>query len=286
MTRAANTHAKLASDPVYGSLYRDDRVQLPATFDRDPAEFVPSAVLPQGGRSRTYSYNYAKKTCLEHHVRYYQLIHGIDRVVGDLRTSLARRGLAERTVIIFSSDHGLLLGDYAMGGKALLYDLTARVPFIVFDPALPSGSRGRTVDDFVLSVDVAPTLLAYAGVAVPDSMQGRSLRALIAGVSTSWRTDIFLENLYIGRSNPLIEAIRTPRWKYVRYFQRPGNRYRDTDVDFRGKDPIFEQLFDLAEDPGELLNAIGNTAHAKILERLRERCRAVSDELIAQRAAD
>jgi hypothetical protein len=114
-------------------------------------------------------------------------------------------------------------------------------------------------------------------------MQGRSLKELLEDPTLPWREEIFLENLYTGRSNPFIEAVRTRDWKYVRYFARPGDTYEEGDVDFRRQQPVLEQLFDLKKDPGELRNEAGNPAHSAVLERLRTRCASYSAGLLKQR---
>ena len=285
MRTPANTVPRLKDHPIYGSPYRDARVDIPAATATDPSPHIPTRVLPQAKRRKCYPYDYTRPQCLEHHVRYYQLITGIDKVVGQLRASLQRRGLAANTVILFTSDHGLLMGEYGMGGKALLYDLATRIPFLVHDPRLPAARRGTALDAFVLSADVAPTLLGYAGIPAPAWMQGRDLRPLLADPAIPWRDHVFLENLYTGRDNPLIEAVRTRDWKYARYFACPGATYREADVDFAGKAPIFEQLFDLRSDPAETKNLLGDPQHAATLAGLRRRCAQHSADQIRRRRA-
>ena len=88
----------------------------------------------------------------------------------------------------------------------------------------------------------------------------------------------------MGWHNPLIEGVRTKRWKYVRYFKNPGGRYTDEDVDFRNQEPIFEQLFDLKDDPAEVKNLAGNVQHAKRLKQLRARCKKYSEEMMKMRS--
>jgi len=285
MTTPAHTVAQLRDHPIYGKLYRDEEVKIPAETARDTEPYIPRRVLPQAKRRRCYSYAYTRPTAREHHYRYYQLITGIDAVVGRLRKSLARRGLADRTVIVFSSDHGLLMGEYGMGGKSLLYDLATRIPLVIHDPALPKDRRGKTIDAFAISADIAPTLLSYAGLEPPGDVQGRDLRPLLADPDRPWRDEVFLENLYVGRDNPFIEAVRTKRFKYVRYFANPGNHYSDEQADFAGKTPVFEQLFDLRADPQEKTNLVGEARHRGVLQRLRARCRKRSADLIARRKA-
>ena len=294
MTKHADDNIRLQDHPVYGGLYRDNNVDIPKECDTNTGRHIPIDVLRQEGRKKTYSYDYTKETCREHHYRYFQLITGIDHAIGQLLDSLKERGLKENTVIIFSSDHGLLMGEYGMGGKALLYDLTTKIPLIVYDPTLPKYKRGNENDALTLSADVAPTIMEYAGIKPPEFMQGQSLIKLIHDSDINWRKDIFLENLYTGRFNPLVEAVREKEWKYVRYFQNPGHNngkevltrsgyYLDEDVDFRGKTPIYEQLSDLSTDPYEDNNLVQNSKYTKILNRLRKRCERHSSHIMVEK---
>uniref|UniRef100_UPI0035675938 sulfatase-like hydrolase/transferase n=1 Tax=Pontiella sp. TaxID=2837462 RepID=UPI0035675938 len=282
MTQPANSIDRLAGHPIYGDLYRDVEIELPEETGQDPGAFIPTALMKQDGRKKTYSFSYTRETSLEQHYRYYQLITGIDHAVGQMIQSLEKRGLLENTVIIYSSDHGLLMGEYGMGGKALAYDLTARVPFILYDPSLPAERRGTVSDALIMNVDVAPTLLDYAGLPAPDPCQGQSLRPLLRQPEAAWRDSVFVENLFVGRDNPFVEAVRSKRWKYVRYFDHDGGwNYDEDDLDFSNRKPDFEQLFDLEADPGERNNLIGQ--YPEVLERLRAQCRKESAEQMALR---
>ena len=285
MTKAANTHPRLADHPVYGALYRDREIELPGTFRDDTAKHIPLDVHPREGRMSTYSYSYGdEKVLREHRVRYYQLVHGVDIAVGKLRKSLEKRGMAGNTVIVYSSDHGLLMGEYAMGGKSLLYDLTTRVPLIVYDPRASADERGNEIDELVLSIDVPATIVSYGGVEVPASMQGHDLRTLMAAPESEWRDEIFLESLFLLRTGPYMEAVRTKEWKYVRYFKSDKSQYAEADVDFDGREPAFEQFFDLVNDPGEERNLIAEAVHAERIADFRQRCRAHSQSLVRARA--
>ena len=285
MTNPANSHPKLAGHPVYGSLYRDREMDIPSSFGDDTAKHIPLEVHPREGRMQTYSYSYlGEEVVREHKIRYYQLIHGVDTAVGKLRGSLEERGLAGNTVIIFSSDHGLLMGEYAMGGKSLLYDLTTRVPLIVYDPRAIDGERGSIIDELVLSIDVPATIVSYGGAEIPSSMQGRDLRPLMANPDTDWRDEIFLESLFLLRTGPFMEAVRTKEWKYVRYFPSHEEQYAEADTDFEGLEPAFEQLFDLVNDPGELVNLIADESQLERVESFRERCKQHSAGLVEARS--
>lgn len=284
MTRPANENPRLQGNPFYDALYRDIGIRIPADTGTDPYRFIPEFILDQdkGRRTRTYNYDYDRQTCLEHHVRYYQTITGLDHVIGRLREDLRRRGLAENTVILYGSDHGLLMGEYGMGGKALLYDLASKIPCIIHDPRLPDERCGRELDHLVSSLDYTRTILDYAGVQPVEYMDGRSLRPLVEGKEIPWRDELFLESLYTGRDNPFQEGIRMGKWKYIRMYDGAG-RYDEAHVDFAGRVPEFEMLFDLEADPGERDNLIASHADSPILAKLREKCSQQSKALNGRR---
>ncbi|MCA9102266.1 MAG: sulfatase [Planctomycetales bacterium] len=193
---------------------------------------------------------------------YYRLVSGIDRSVGRILELLAERGDADNTVIVFTSDHGFLLGEHGLAGKWFMFDESIRVPLVVHDPRAAASRHGATVDLPVLNIDVAPTLLALADVAVPPAMQGTSLVPLVAGETPPWRDDWYYEHRFEHPRIAKSDGVRNERWKYVRYDE---------------VSPVYEQLFDLENDPGEEHNLIDDPAYASTLTALRERC----DELKA-----
>ena len=286
MTRPANENPKLKGNPFYDTLYRDIDIQIPAETGTDPYRFIPEFIMDQdqGRRTKTYTYSYTRPTCREHHVRYYQVITGLDHVIGKVWANLDRRGLTDNTVIIYASDHGLLMGEYGMGGKALLYDLASKIPCFVYDPSLPAQRRGRVVKELASSLDVTKTILDYAGVAATDFMSGQSLRPLVQGRDVPWRQELFLESLYTGRDTPFQEGIRLGQWKYIRMYDGKTH-YSESDLDFADRKPEFEMLFDLQADPKEMHNLIEEQAESTILATLRRKCAEHSQSLNARRAA-
>ncbi len=293
MTHPANGNPKISDHPVYGDLYRDKDVEIPKETAENPYEHIPEDVLEQDLRKNTYSYSYEEDTCLEHHYRYYQLITGIDKAVGKLVKSLEQKGIADDTVIIYSSDHGLLMGEYGMGGKALLYDLTTRIPFIVYDPDIPKDKKGRVSEDFVVSIDVAPTIVSLAGQEVPETMQGIDLTDAVYGNNYGRRSEVYLESMYVGRKNPFIETLRAERYKYIRYFANPGKPedqeefnkhwgwYPDRVMDLNDKEIIFEQFFDLEKDPEEKNNLIDDPELQKVIDKFRSKLKKRSASLVS-----
>jgi arylsulfatase A-like enzyme len=273
----ANGNPRLRGHPFYDTLYRDSPPDIAEHTGKSPFAFIPEGVIDHQARQQWYAYNYDRQLQPEHLIRYYQTISGVDAVIGDLLRQLEEQGLADNTVIIYSSDHGLLNGEYGTGGKALLYDLVARIPLIVHDPRRGHTAAPEVSEDLVLSIDVPATLLSLAGVAIPEAMQGRAL-----GDGKLPRQEIFLESLTVAEGNPFMEALRSREWKYIRYFARTGCPYGEEQLDLNAADPVFEQLFHIASDPGERVNLAGMKKHRAVLQAFRARAKQRSADLTAQ----
>lgn len=181
---------------------------------------------------------------------YYKMISTIDDNLGRLRKRLAELKIADNTIIILLGDNGYFLGERGLAGKWLMYENSIRVPLIIYDPR---AEQSRTVQQLALNIDISPTILDYAGIEAPASIQGRSLRPLLAGQTQSWRKDFVCEHLYELPYIPKSEGIRTKKWKYFRYLDYPGN----------------EELYNLERDPMELNNLVGVQAYQGILRHLR-----------------
>ena len=275
---------KLKGHPVYGYLYRDQGIGIPAETATDPYQYIPKVLMDQeqGRKNKIYPYDYTHESCREHHIRYYQQITGLDLVIGDMVETLKAKGLDQNTVIIFASDHGLLMGEYGMGGKGLLYDLTAKFPCFVYDPRMPDHKRGRNIKALISSLDITSTILDYADADQPCEMTGQSLLPLMDDEGVPWRDVIFLENLYTGRDTPFSEGIRKGKWKYIRMFDGI-EPYSEKDTDFSERTNDFEQLYDLENDPGERINLIAEYEGKEVLSDLRVACQNGSDDLNARR---
>jgi len=225
---------------------------------------LPKFVQESEGRKR-WQRRFADAEMFQNIVRdYHRLIHGVDREVGRILETLRERQLADNTIIVFTADNGFFLGERGMADKWLPYEDSIRVPFIVYDPRLPAGQRGRRLEAMVLNIDLAPTLLDYAGLTAPERMQGRSVRPLVEGKNPTWRTEWFYEHLTLPQRIPPTEGVRTERWKYFRWM---------------GADPVMEELYDLKADPLEEHNLAGKPEHAKTLAELRARWEQLRNEL-------
>jgi arylsulfatase A-like enzyme len=197
----------------------------------------------------------------------YRLLTGADQAVGRITAELKSLGFDENTVIIYTSDHGSFYGEHGFGGKWLMHEESIRTPMIIRDPRLPRDKAGKTIDEMVLNLDVPATLLDLAGVPMPVGIQGKSLLPFTRGQKPEWRSEWFYENHFRNqKAGPIAasEGIRTQDWKYIRYIDN---------------DPVYEQLFDLKNDPREETNLAGSPAHSDRLISMRTRWKLWKNQL-------
>lgn len=229
-------------------------------------------------------------------------VERFDRDIGALVEALERAGELERTVIIVTSDNGMPFP----GAKATLYDGGTRVPLVIRWPGV--ARAGHVSSDLVTLTDLAPTILEAAGLDVPADMTGRSLRALLDGrTRAAGRDTVFLErerhaNVRAGDLSYPSRAVRTRQHLYVRNLRPdrwpagdpvlhhsvgpfgdiddgPSKQVLMVDVDaahasFRQHafdKRAAEELYDVANDPGQLRNVAGDPANADVLRDLRVR---------------
>jgi arylsulfatase A-like enzyme len=184
----------------------------------------------------------------------------VDENVGRVMDFLEDAGLADDTVVVYTSDQGFYLGEHGWFDKRFMYEESLRMPLIV---RFPSEIAPRVADDMVLNLDFAPTFLDYAGVPIPAEMQGESMRRVLAGrTPPDWRRSVYY-HYYEYPGSPLIKrhyGVRTERYKLIRF-------YYDIEA---------WELYDLESDPHELHNVYDDPSYATVvvemkaeLERLR-----------------
>ena len=242
-------------------------VTIPSPANADPAFFaaLPPFLQQNENRKRWHTRFNTPENYQRNVKGYWRMISAVDRMVGRFVTELERWGMADNTVIIFTSDHGFMIGERGYSDCWLLYEGSLRVPLVVCDLRPDAPARGIESDQLSLNIDLSPTMLELAGLEVPPMVQGNSLVPLLRGENPAWRDDFFCEHLF-NTPNIVIppsEGVRSNKWKYIRYFTQ---------------DPLYEELFDLEADPDETQNMCQNPAYAKDLDRLRLRC----DQLLAE----
>ena len=224
--------------PEYRERYYDRNLPLPAnTMPQHP--FDNGALILRD--ENLAAWPRTEDVIRDQLAEYYGLITHLDEQVGRILDALDENGQAENTIVVYAADHGLSVGSHGLLGKQNLYEHSMRCPLIVRGPGIP---RGET-DALTYLFDLFPTLLVQAGVAPPSGIDGRDLAPLWSGGDPTWRKSLFLPYRDVMR------AVRDDRYKLIVY---PKVNHR--------------QLFDLAEDPDELLNLAADPGHAGIAARL------------------
>lgn len=195
----------------------------------------------------------------EHLPSYYGIVARLDECLGRVLSELERLGLADRTIVAFTSDHGSHFRTRNSEYKRSCHEGSIRIPMVAQGPGL---DRSLVVPELVSLVDLPPTLLDAAGLAVPEQMHGRSMMPLVERRPEGWPEEVFVQisEAVVGR------AIHTQRWKYC--VHAPDKRgARDA-----GSDEYVERhIYDLAADPWEQVNLIGRRDYRQVADELGER---------------
>ncbi|MYH63275.1 MAG: sulfatase-like hydrolase/transferase [Caldilineaceae bacterium SB0675_bin_29] len=184
-----------------------------------------------------------------HIAEYYGMISDMDEKIGEMLDTLARKGLAEDTIVVYTADHGLSVGQHGLLGKQNLYDHSVRVPLILRGPGVPGGKQ---IDALSHTYDVYPTLCELAGLEIPASADAKSLAPLLAG--TAEETRPYLHSVY----KHVQRMTQDREWKLITY-RRDGDQGSNR-----------TQLFHLASDPWELKDLSEDASVATERERLEE----------------
>ena len=249
--------------PAMDGLYTDFTVPKPPLSDSEFYDSLPEFLRDSTLNRVRWHWRFDEPEKAQEMTKgYYRMISGVDAALGRLISELQALGLSENTVIVLMGDNGYFLGERGYAGKWLPYDLSIRVPLIVFDPR--AEEQGIVPQPFALNIDIPPTLLVLAGIDSPKEMQGKSLLPLLHGETPSdWRTDFFVEHLFEHEQIPKHEGVRGQRYQYARYFEQ---------------DPVYEELYDLRADPMQIRNLANNPDYADVLETMRKRTDELRDE--------
>ena len=188
---------------------------------------------------------------------YYRLATEVDATCGEILAELQEQGVAENTLIIFTTDNGYYHAEHGLADKWYPHQESIRVPLIIHDPRMAIEYRGETNDEYTLNVDLAPTILSAAKIAAPPTMQGADISQLyLAGERPQWRDQFFYEHPMLRNSEfiPASEALVRKDWKYFYWpeFER-------------------EQLFHIENDPIEEIDLAADPKFAGRLAEMRKR---------------
>lgn len=202
---------------------------------------------------------------------YLRTAEGLDDSVGRLLDHLDQTGLSGDTVVVYTSDQGMFLGEHDYIDKRWIFDESLRLPLFVRHP--PTVAPGTVVEEVVSNLDFAPTLLDLAGVPIPPSMQGRSLRPLLSGAGGPWDDEIYYRYWMhlTDHDVPAHLGIRSRRYKLICFYGLPLDA---TDA-VPEPTPAGWELYDLECDPYETRNVFGEPEYREVAGQLRNRLTAL-----------
>ena len=286
-------HRPWEPDEKHKHLYEDVEIPEPETFYDDYATRAQAAVEAKMRIDRDMNDEVdlkgrppegltpleLKKWRYQRYIKdYLRCVASIDDNVGRLLDYLDEEGIAEDTIVIYTSDQGFFLGDHGWYDKRFMYEESLRMPFIVRYPReIKAGSR---MGAMALNIDFPCTFLDYAGVPIPGEMQGRSLRPLFRGeVPSGWRTSMYYRYwMHLDEYHNVYShyGIRTHRYKLIYYYAEALG----TSGSLEESRPPEWELFDLEKDPYELNNVYSDPAYADTVKALKTELRRLQLEAL------
>ncbi len=240
----------------YKNMYKDVVIPKPVTASEKYWNQLPDFLGTEEnfGRIRWKGLFGTDALYQENVKNYYRLITGVDDVVGNMMAQLKEQGIDKNTIIIVMGDQGMFLGEHGMEGKWYGYEESIRLPLIIYNPLTGDKIKQYRASQIALNIDIAPTILGFAGITPPKGTQGMNLFDVIEN-KTPERKDFFYQHYYLGSPHiPKVEGVVGKRFKYMNYIEHG-----------------YEQLFDIQHDPHEIDNLADNAKYKKELDALRKK---------------
>ncbi|MHA2000292.1 MAG: sulfatase/phosphatase domain-containing protein, partial [Promethearchaeota archaeon] len=272
------------------------RIPVPDEADLDEYELIPYDPLDEEKEFDPVSFatlEERKNWMYQRYMKkYLRVIASIDDNVGRLLDYLDGEGLAENTIVMYTSDQGFFLGDHGWYDKRFMYEESLHMPFLIRYPKeIPPGSASKAL---ILNVDFAPTWLDFAGIDVPEEMQGESFREVLNGrTPPSWRTSMYYrywQERDGSHDTTAHYGIRTvgpfrPEMKLI-YYYADGMGIKDTGRDLHGENAnqprsvhVKEwECFDLDSDPYEMTNVYAVPGYSGIIQELKDEMHALQEK--------
>jgi len=285
------SHRTWKPAPRHFTLYDDVDIPEPETFwddyegkpdviksvkmhmmDLDPITDL-KALVPEGlTREEEIEWRYQR-----YMKDYLRVVAAMDEGIGRMLDKLEEEGIANNTIVVYTSDQGFFLGDHGWFDKRLMYEESLGMPLLIQYPERIK--PGTTSDDIVVNVDFGPTLLDLMGVEIPDHVQGRSFAPILDGETP----DDWPESMYYrywmhrdgAHNTPAHYGVRTKTHKLICYYNDP----LDQEGANGPADPIEWELFDLVDDPLEMRNVIDDPAYGAVRAELATELARLQSEL-------
>jgi arylsulfatase A-like enzyme len=249
-------HRPVSPDPKFDDVYAGKKFTKPGNFGRKHADHL--AEQSKKGRQYTRFSEWKYDTDYDGVMaKYNQLVYAIDVSIGMIREELGRQGIADNTVIIYTSDNGYICGSHGYASKVLPLEESSRVPLMIYDPRSKISGKKLRSDALTGNIDFAPTILELAGLPIPSNIDGKSLLPLVEKPSKDIRKQMAFMNVWGQTPTHSLTALEK-NFKYT-YWWYGGEGMTPT-----------EELFDTANDPLELKNMANDPAYKADLERMRK----------------
>lgn len=249
--------------PRHKDLFKDVTVPKPSTFDLDAQGCPGKPAAFRDADNRIGHPNHKDVPSLDKFVKdYLATVTAVDENIGRVFKTLEGIGKLDDTVMLHTGDNGFFMGEWNRFDKRFMHEVSIRVPLIVRYPRLiKAGSRPEPM---ALNIDLAPTVLDFAGAPVPKEMHGRSLVPVLKGDSPGWRKDWYYEYYEFPGPHSVKKnrGVRTERYKLIHYYN----------------DPQEYELYDLQKDPEERVNLADDPGHADLRKQLLGRIDALRRE--------
>ncbi len=254
MVSFANPHPPFVAPPEYMALYPPESVALPDDWQSEDWPHHPAVDWLR--RQQQIDTPFDEATIRRAIATYYGMVTFTDAQIGRVLAALDEAGLADETTIVYTSDHGEMLGEHGLWFKCCMYEASVGIPLIIAGPGVPSGA---VCDTAVSLVDVAPTLLDALGVS-GDALDPRHAGQSLLGIaSTPTHMRPIFSEFHGALSHSGMTMLREGRWKYVHYAGDAA------------------QLFDLEADPHERHDVFAEPDYAAVAASLHARLLTIAD---------
>ena len=245
-------HTPYWIDPRYKEVYKEQQFPKPVSFGN-------TDVLPEQAKSgrpffkgKTWRKDYDSAM-----YRYHTMVYAMDKAIEKVLSALEANGVAENTIVIFTSDNGHFNGAKGMGGKLYAYEEGSLAPTIIYDPRRKSSQSYETSAALTGNIDIAPTILDFAGVSDTTYRHGKSLQPILEdNTIKEIHESLLLVNVW-GTASAQSLGVVTSNHKYIHWMYGAGDFKRT------------EELFSLKEDPFELNDISNENKATKVLSELR-----------------
>ena len=261
-THAEDRHQdQFLPQPKSMELYQDVTIPVPENATEESWKRLPKFFDEKNEGRNRWHWRFDSPEKFQRMMKnYYRMATEVDTTCGKILARLKKQGVLENTLVIFTTDNGYYHAEHGLADKWYPHQESIRVPLIIHDPRMNENKAGSLNDDFTLSVDLAPTILAAAGVEAPrgkGGMQGRDIAPLyLAKEKPQWRQEFFYEHPTL-RDASFIPASEALIRKDFKYFYWPEQKV--------------EQLFDLKADPREENDLVNDPSQKARLAEMRTR---------------